>query len=502
MSGHPFHKEQLVHHFLSTSAKTYGDKNAIVYGKTQASYCDLAGYAHTIAHWLLENGLNIGDRVAILTDNPIHYVSCYFGILQAGGIVVGLNTQTTERTLGVTIDDCTPSFVLISERSRKYLAFAESLPSTTAAEIDTLLRTFSITGKNISQIKVPLSTHDLAQIIYTSGTTGKPKGVMLTHGNLIANTLSTVEYLQLSHQDTLMAVLPFFYSYGNSLFLTHIAVGASLIVNQSFVYPNVILDQMVKEKVTGLSGVPSTFALLMHRSAVRDYTFPCLRYLTQAGAAMSPSLANQLNEIFPNIDIYIMYGQTEAAPRLSYLAPEELKKRPGSIGRAIPGVTLEVLKNDGTPAGLREVGEIVASGANIMKGYWQRPIETELALRDGKLWTGDLAYYDEDGFLYMVSRKSDMIKCGSHRIAPKEIEEVLLELEGLVEVAVTGVEDTILGEIICAYLVKSQNNEMSEKDIMKYCKQNLPSFKVPHKIIFLDELPKSNSGKIQKNLLC
>jgi long-chain acyl-CoA synthetase len=492
----------LVHDFLQKSVVRFGEKTAVVSAQTRLTYRELADCALHSASLLLNNGLKAGDRVAILTDNPFHYIASYFGILQAGGIVVGLNTQTSERTLDTVISDCLPAFLFLSGRSRKYRDFLRGFPS--------LLKSFDLDAlsSDAEQIQNPSTLNqtapqpdDIAQIIYTSGTTGKPKGVMLSHTNLVSNTLSTIEYLRLSEKDSVMAVLPFFYSYGNSILLTHIAAGGTLVVNQSFVYPNVILEQMVAENITGLSGVPSTFALLLHRSAIRDYSFPNLRYITQAGAAMSPKLAAQLTEIFPGAKIYIMYGQTEAAPRLSYLAPDQIDTRPGSIGKAIPGVTLEIVDRHGKPVSVGEVGEIVASGANIMKGYWQRPDETAAVLRQGKLWTGDLAYFDEEGFLYMISRKSDMIKCGSHRIAPKEIEELLLEIDGIAEAAVAGEADEILGELIVAYIITEPEKEISEKDILTFCRKHLPAFKVPHKILFMQEFPKNESGKVQKHLL-
>jgi acyl-CoA synthetase (AMP-forming)/AMP-acid ligase II len=491
----------LVHDFLRHSAEKEGGKIALVHGRERVSYSALASFSRQTAAWLLERGLGPGDRVALLTDNPSHYISCYFGILQAGGIVVGLNTQTSERSLETVLSDCRPSFFLISGRSKKYGKYIESHPQApTLQDIEVLLTS---ANEDFRENGDPpgLTPGAIAQIMYTSGTTGKPKGVMLSHLNLTANTASIIQYLGLSKSDTAMAVLPFFYSYGNSIMLTHIAAGGTLVVNQSFVYPNLILDQMVSEKVTGLSGVPSTFAILLHRSAAREYFFPHLRYLTQAGAAMSPSLAGQLHEVFPHSDIYIMYGQTEAAPRLSYLAPDDLPKRPGSIGKAIPGVVLEILKEDATPAAVGEIGEIVACGDNVMVGYWQRPEETEKVLRQGKLWTGDLAYRDDDGFFYIVSRKSDMIKCGSHRIAPKEIEEVIAELDGVHESAVIGREDRILGEKIHAYVVLRPNCSLSGKEIIAFCRGNLPAFKIPHQVTIIEELPKSESGKIKKGEL-
>ncbi|MBM9605739.1 class I adenylate-forming enzyme family protein [Desulfopila inferna] len=489
----------LVHNLLQNSADRAGGKAALIYDSKRVTYRSLAAYSRQTADLLTEEGLKIGDRVAILTDNPAHYIACYFGIMQAGGIVVGLNTLTSERSLQKVLSDCQPSFLLVSGRSKKYSRYILSHWETIKIlDIETPVARVE-KGIYNTLAKPSLQPHNIAQIIYTSGTTGHPKGVMLSHRNLTANTSSIIEYLGLTENDRVMAVLPFFYSYGNSVMLTHIAAGGSLVVNQSFVYPNLILDQMAKEKVTGLSGVPSTFAILLHRSAAKEYSFSHLRYLTQAGAPMSPKLAKQLHQLFPQSEIFIMYGQTEASPRLSYLAPQDLTKKPGSIGKAIPGVTLEVLKEDATPAAAGEIGEIVASGDNTMAGYWQRPEETRKVLRHGKLWTGDLAYYDKDGFLYIVSRKSDMIKSGSHLIAPKEIEQIIDELEGIQETAVIGTEDEILGQKIHAYVVLQPGYSLTAKEITSFCRKNLPIFKVPHFVTFLDELPKSESGKIKKN---
>jgi acyl-CoA synthetase (AMP-forming)/AMP-acid ligase II len=278
-------------------------------------------------------------------------------------------------------------------------------------------------------------------------------------------------------------------------------VGGTLVVNQSFLYPNLILDQMQEEDVTGFSGVPSSFAILLNRSAIRQYSFPKLRYLTQAGAAMSPSLARNLAAVFPDVKIFIMYGQTEASARLSFLPPEQIVNKAGSIGRAIPGVTLKVCRLDGSQAAVDEVGEIVATGENIMAGYWQQPEATEQVLKDGRLWTGDLARKDQDGFLFIESRKSDMIKSGSHRIAPKEIEEMIMELPAIHEVAVVGHQDEILGEKIVAFAVAKQGEPLEKKELIRHCRRNLPAFKVPHEVIIQDELPKTATGKIKKKEL-
>lgn len=492
-------KFDLIHSLLQQSALSYPDKISLIQGAERISYGELAERAERISQWLLHRGLNPGDRVAILTDQACEYVAAYFGIMAAAGIVVGLNTQTSDHALSQVLADSGSSIVLSHGKFQQYGSVIKAQAS--VLHFETNIRSLWENGEGFEHPLPQMNSEDIAQIIYTSGTTGVPKGVMLRHRNLIANTQSTIEYLRLSEHDKIMAVLPFFYSYGNSILLTHIAVGGTLVVNQSFLYPNVILDQMAAEEVTGFSGVPSSFAILLNRSAVRDYTFPKLRYLTQAGASMSPILAGKLSTVFPNVDIFIMYGQTEASPRLSFLEPARIVDKAGSIGKAIPGVTLEVCRPDGFPATVDEVGEIVATGENVMAGYWQQPHETAKVLKAGKLWTGDLARIDKDGFIFIESRKSDMIKSGAHRIGPQEIEDAIMELECVHEVAVVGHEDEILGEKIVAFIVLKDGYDLSEKELTHYCRRRLPAFKVPHKFIFQSELPKTSMGKIQKTVL-
>ena len=503
--------------YLKTGAEQHPDKLVLIHGGRSFTYGEVHKAAMGIAAGLLDLELEPGFRGALLNDDPFDYIASYFGILLAGGIVVGLNTQTSGSSLAYVLNDCQASVLFIAH---KFVRHAEAaLPQVASLQ----MLVISGATENVQQGGKRWHTHsfsdlsehpqptesglpfrsscDFAQIIYTSGTTGKPKGVVLRHANLAANTHSIVSYLDLQPTDRVMAVLPFFYSYGNSIMLTHLAVGGSLVVNQSFLYPNVILQQMLDYEVTGFSGVPSTYALLLNRSAVASFSFPKLRYLTQAGAAMAPEMATRLKSAFPAAKIYIMYGQTEASARLSYLPPNEVERKPGSIGKGIPGVELTLRDKTGQPVPSGEVGEIVARGENIMAGYWQRPEETKEVLRPEGLWTGDLARSDDEGFLYIVSRKSDLIKSGSHRIGPKEIEDVLSEHAAVHEVAVIGIPDEILDERICACIVLRPECECSEKELKIHCKKLLPQYKIPHNIIFVGDLPKTTSGKIQKNEL-
>ena len=506
----------LVTDYLLRAVERNPDKPVLFHDTRIFTYSEIFSAAMGIASRLQEYRLEPGFRGAILNDDPFEYIAAYFGILLAGGVAVGLNTQTSDSSLAYVLNDCQVSVLFAASKFSRYLQAALPLvPSLQALVVSGRKEQPSETtpwqtqdfndlrdSSHLAMHSLPYrSSCDFAQIIYTSGTTGKPKGVVLRHANLTANTASIVSYLDLQSTDRVIAVLPFFYSYGNSVLLTHIAVGGSLVVNQSFLYPNVILQQMVEYGVTGFSGVPSTFALLLNRSAIASFSFPALRYLTQAGAAMSPELARRLKAVFPAAKIYIMYGQTEASARLAYLHPDDIERKPGSIGKGIPGVDLTLRDTMGQLVSVGETGEIVARGENLMAGYWNRPEETREVLRSEGLWTGDLARSDEEGFLYIISRKNDMIKSGSHRIGPKEIEDVLAEHPAVHEVAVIGIPDEILDERIRACVVLRPSAASSEKELKAHCKKLLPQYKIPHDVVFLDDLPKTTSGKIKKNEL-
>ncbi len=506
----------LLQDFLTGSAARGPDREVLLYGRNRITYGRLLAAARSVAAWIDDLGLEAGFRGALLTDEPFEYLASYFGILMAGGTVVGLNTQTSDRSLLYTLQDSEAALLIANRKFSRHLhrvlPFARSLvalavtgsrdPVPGAANLRYENLTDLLASTTVADRIFPYqSPCDLAQIIYTSGTTGQPKGVMLRHVNLVANTRSIIDYLHLNEDDRVMAVLPFFYSYGNSVMLTHIAAGGALVVNQSFMYPNVILQQMVEHRVTGFSGVPSSYAILLSRSAIETFTFPDLRYITQAGAAMSPALVHRLKKVFPGVDIYIMYGQTEASARLSYLDPGEVEKRPDSIGRAIPGVELQLLDRDGRPVPPGTTGEIVARGPNVMAGYWRRPEETRAVLRREGLWTGDLARQDDEGFFYIVSRKSDIIKSGSHRIGPREIEDTIAEHPAVEEVAVVGIPDDILDERIRACVVLRHDAACSDKELLKHCRIELPAYKVPQEIVFLEHLPRTATGKIRKSEL-
>lgn len=486
----------LLHEYLKSSATRRPEKVVVIQEKRRFSYKDLLEKAEAFAGMLRNAGLARGGRVAILLENSPEYVIAYFGALMAGGVAVPLGQKITGTRLATIMNDCRPAVLVAPNLLIE--SFAEIPEVRDARCVIPAERLCEGSGPVGDPFCEGLTGNDLAMLLYTSGTTGEPKGVMLTHRNLTANAESIIEYLGLSDSEKVMVVLPFYYSYGNSLLTTHLMVGASMVLENRFVFPNLVLDRIREEQVTGFAGVPSTFAILLNRSSLRKNTFPSLRYVTQAGGAMSPKLARDLREALPGTDVYIMYGQTEATARLTYLVPSELIRKAGSIGKAIPGVRITLRKEDGAFASPGEVGEIIAEGENVMGGYWNNPDDTKAVLKDGCLHTGDLAKADEEGFLYIVGRRSEMIKTGGHRVSPKEIEEVISGMPGVHEVAVVGVLDEMLGQAIRAFVVREPGGSVSMKDVLKHCAKNLEPFLVPHDVVFPDELPKSPSGKIDR----
>jgi acyl-CoA synthetase (AMP-forming)/AMP-acid ligase II len=441
-------------------------------------------------------------------------VEAYFGISKAGGVVVPLNTAADAHMLGYFLGDSGAKVLVVgSHLERLVRRLAGKLAPVTAvvaaepAKLGDLgddVDLVAATGP-IHEVSTPpsvqLTDEDDAAIIYTSGSTGRPRGATLTHRNLVTNTLTVVEYLALQPSDRVLAVLPFHYVYGASVLNTHVAAGATVVIENRFRYSNVALDTLEAEGCTGFSGVPSTFAILLNRSNLAERSLSELRYVTQAGGALSPALIRRLIEVLPRQQIFIMYGATEASARLAYLPPDQLADAIGSIGYAIAGVELRVLRPDGNECHTDEIGELVARGPNIMRGYWNAPEETARVIDAHGYHTGDLARRDGKDRLWIVGRREDMIKSGGHRIAPQEIEEAILEHPAVHETAVIGVPDELLGERIVAFVVPKVPTALDELALGRFLGDRLPAYKLPRAIELRDDLPKNDAGKISKQVL-
>lgn len=500
----------LVHHLLSHSAERAPDAIAAIEPGRTATYRELQHHASRVAAALEAAGVRPGERVVLAMENSIAFIGCYFGIMQAGAVVVPLPPGARSDRLPVALRDCSPAACVVDESTwpavealQAELGFAGFVASrrTSPDQACGVLRQPRSSAPETAGAPDGADAESLAAIIYTSGTTGTPRGVMLSHRNITANTASIVQYLELTAADRVMVVLPFYYVYGLSLLHTHVAVGGSVVIDNRFAFPNVVLEAMREHAVTGFAGVPSTFALLLHKSKIAKMSLPSLRYVTQAGGPMPPARVDEWRRVMPGAPLFVMYGATEASARLTYLPPDEWPRRPGSIGRAIPGVEIRVLREDGRPALPGEVGELVARGPNISSGYWRCPEETRERFGPEGYRTGDLGYMDADGFLYLVGRKHDMIKVGAHRVSAKEIEEVLHEHPDVHEAAVVARPDELLGEAPVAHIVRRDGCETTEADIVAFCRARLAEHKVPVAVVFHDVLPKSAAGKIDKRAL-
>jgi len=501
----------LIHHFLEGSADTLPDKIAFIHENVRVSYREINNQANQLAHHLLEKGIKRGDRIALLLENSVEYIVSYYGSLKAAGIVVPLNTDLKSDAVKGILCEIEPKAFISSTKFEKLLQAANlseyrvqelilktprlswSSTSLSVSKLEELMQGWVFTNPNME-----IEETDLASIIYTSGSTGCPKGVMLTHRNIVSNTLSICQYLHLTQNDTQMVVLPFYYVMGKSLLNTHFAVGGTVVVNNKFAFPVTVLNDMVSEGVTGFSGVPSTYAFLLHRSPIATYRekLTTLRYCSQAGGHMSRAIKEGLRQLLPaHTDIYIMYGATEGAARLSCLEPERFEDKMDSIGKAIPGVTLRVLDDKGKEVTTGKIGELVALGDNIMRGYWKDPDMTAKVLDGNGFHTGDLCYQDEEGYLYLVGRKDSLLKVGGHRINILEIEDALMGTGFLMEASVFGIPDELLGHRIVA-LVTPKNENCKSEVILSLCASKLPRYEVPSEIKFVHSLPKSASGKI------
>jgi acyl-CoA synthetase (AMP-forming)/AMP-acid ligase II len=324
---------------------------------------------------------------------------------------------------------------------------------------------------------------------------------VLSHRNLASNSTAICEYLQLTEQDSVVCVLPFHYSYGSSVLHTHLQVGGRIVLEKNLVYPHAVVETLARERATGFAGVPPTFALLLSRVPLANYDLSALRYLTQAGGAMSPALTQRLREALPNVAVFVMYGQTEATARLTYLPPRYLTMKMGSVGVPVSGVNIQIRTEDGEVAAAGTVGEIWVSGPNVMLGYWSNPAATAEVLRDGWLKTGDMGRVDDEGFLFIVGRRSDMIKAGAHRVHPRDIEDVIVEIEDVEEAVAIGVDDETLGQTICAFVVPSSGATLTGMQVQAHCRERLANYKVPKRVEIVASLPRTASGKVRRTEL-
>ncbi len=508
------YRHTLVNHFLEQSALRLPDKVALIHQGQRLSYGEINAMAQRVAHALRKHGVERGDRIAVFMDNSIEAVVSLFGILKVGGVFMMINHTTKAEKL---------EYILNNSKAKGIMTQGSRTPVVTSARCPSLQFTIAtephdgaLSAISYSQIITreafvsPLPSScidlDLASIIYTSGSTGNPKGVMLSHLNMVSAAHSITTYLENKEDDIIINVLPLTFDYGLYQILMGFRVGATVVLEKSFTYPAQVLKTMTAERVTGFPGVPTIFAMLLQMKDLSKYDLTSLRYITNTAAALPVSHIRKLRELFPQVRLYSMYGLTECK-RVSYLPPAEIEKRPTSVGKGMPNEEIYIVNEAGLRVGPGEVGELVVRGSNVMLGYWEMPEATAKCLKQGAypgerlLYTGDLFRMDDEGFFYFVARKDDIIKCKGEKVSPKEVENVLYSLDGIVEAAVIGVPDEIFGQAVKAFVSLEKESSLTPKDILKYCSEHLENYMIPKYIEIMDSLPKTPTGKISKKTL-
>jgi len=507
--------------FLENSAARFPDKTALVCGKQRLTYTELEQQCNRLAHALMAEGIERGDRVGVYLDNSVEAVVSVFAILKAGAVFMMVNPTTKADKFAYILNNSRAAAAILPVRAIKGLGQSladasdlrrviivgnampeDPVPGKTCVGFDDLLERHS------SDVQTPTKRAidvDLAALIYTSGSTGNPKGVMVTHLNMVSAATSITTYLRNVSEDIILNVLPMSFDYGLYQVLMSARIGGTLVLERSFTYPHAVMQKLVEEKATGFPLVPTISAILLQMD-LSKYDLSHLRYVSNTGAALPSEHIFQLRELFPHVQVFSMYGLTECK-RVSYLPPEEIDQRPTSVGRGMPNEEVYIVDEDDQRVGPGVVGELVVRGSNVMKGYWELPEATNRMLRPGPLpnemvlYTGDLFRADEEGYLYFVGRKDDIIKSRGEKVSPKEVENVLYGHPEVAEAAVIGVPDEILGQAIKAVIAPKDGCQLNDKEIMRYCASHLEDFMVPKLVEVRPALPKTGNGKIDKREL-
>lgn len=464
-----------------------------IYDKKYWTYKDVNEYIDYVAQMLLEEEIQVDDKVLLYIDNSIEYVMAYFAVLRLGATVVPIISTTSVENIENIINDCCPKLMLSSPimyHKIKNCEFTANLKSI-------LLDVRKMDVKESMELP-PVRTGRLAMIIYTSGTMSKSKGVMLSHKNLLTNTDSILDYLKLTNEDSVLATLSFAYSYGNSILLTHTKVGGMLYLYKA-IYPQSILTMLDSGQFTGFSTVGSFLNILLKQDNLEIDSFSKLRYITLAGEQTAKSNLLKVQSMNEKLKIYVMYGQTEASARLTYLEPDMLNEKLGSVGKPIKSVEIKVVDDSGNEVENNTNGEIIVRGDNVMEGYLNQPEETEKVLRNGWLWTGDIGYQDEEGYIYITGRKRDVIKYKGFRISPVEIENYINLDKGILESGVFEKSEDDYVEIAAAIVLSGL--DFDKDSFLQELKRKLPLYKIPKYFYVLKELPKTSNGKIKRQAL-
>ncbi|TCZ77102.1 long-chain fatty acid--CoA ligase [Paenibacillus albiflavus] len=489
---------------LRSNAQHYPNSLSYDYLGEQVTYQELDDRVNRFTYQLAAKGIGKGDVVALLLGNNPYFVTAYYGVIRAGAIVVPINPTFTSREL---------SYILTTSKCKLIIAHSALQPvlnglRSQLAELQSIIYAEPVENElNMEllmeevdeQLSLPeLDEEDVAVILFTSGTTGNPKGAMLTHRNLYSNAVACCELFEMTRDDRIIAVLPLFHVFCMTVCMNApIICGSSMVIMPKF-SPVDVVNTIRDTRATLFAGVPTMYNYIMQLPNVSAADFSSLRLAVSGGAPIPVSLLENFSERF-QVQIQEGYGLSEASPVTAF-NPIRGKRKPGSVGLNIPSVMNMVVDSEGLEVPRGEIGELIVKGPNVMKGYLGMPEETSLTIKDDWLYTGDLATMDEEGYIYIVDRKKDLILVGGYNVYPREVEEVLYQHPAIIEAAVIGVPDEQLGEAVKAYIVRKDAALMDE-EIRAFLQDKLVKYKIPKYIEYIAELPKNSSGKILRKSL-
>jgi acyl-CoA ligase (AMP-forming) (exosortase A-associated) len=513
----------LLHELILDSAELSPQALALRYQERDLSYAGLAERVRAAAAAFVALGLGRGERLAVYLEKRLETVTALYGACAAGAVFVPVNPLLKPEQVVYILNDCNVRMLVTSPERLAGLASAlaschdlhtvlVSGDAAAAAEIPGLrvLSWENVLGSGGGRTPHRVIDSDMAAILYTSGSTGKPKGVVLSHRNLVAGAKAVARYLENHPEDRILSVLPLSFDYGLNQLSTAFLVGAAAVL-MNYLLPRDVIAVVARERITGLAAVPPLWiqlAELKWPSSVREH----VRYLTNSGGRMPLATLKALRERLPKTQVFLMYGLTEAF-RSTYLPPSELDRRPESIGKAIPNAEVLVVREDGTPCAPGEPGELVHRGVLVSMGYWNDPVKTAerfklvpvrergLTIPELAVWSGDTVRIDEEGYLYFVSRRDEMIKTSGYRVSPTEVEEVVYATGLVSEVAVIGIPHPVLGQAIVV-VATAKDGDLQTDRLLAECKQRLPAFMMPALIQRREgNLPRNPNGKIDRKLL-
>ncbi|QOR68342.1 long-chain fatty acid--CoA ligase [Cytobacillus suaedae] len=505
-----------VHQMLLDSTAKYPQNEAIIFYHKRMTYTELTGLSRAFTSALQANGVQKGDRVAVMLPNCPQYVISYFGTLMAGGIITQVNPMLVEKELQYILQDSGAETIVIldalyprlksiqDQTNVKNVIVVSLQPSETSFTQDRSFEEFMQTANgHIAPVAID-PVNDIAVLQYTGGTTGRSKGAMLTHRNLVANVVQSYEFFKQDinlGQDKCLTVIPLFHVFGMTSGMNlSIFCGSSNVLLPRFDLEE-MLQTIKREQPTTFPGVPTMYVALTNHPKAEDYGIDSIRVCNSGSAPMPVELMKEF-EAKTGAKVLEGYGLSEAAPT-THCNPMFAERKPGSVGIGFPSTDYKIVDvatgSLEVPAG--ELGEVIIKGPQVMKGYWNMPEETAHTLRDGWLYTGDIARMDEDGFLYIVDRKKDMIIASGYNVYPRDVEEVLYQHPSVQEAVVIGVPDSYRGETVKAVIVLKAGKEATQEEIIQYCKDNMASYRVPTIIEFRDQLPKTSVGKILRRAL-